>query len=236
MTLVRVERRFRGPARSGNGGYVAGLAGTALAGVIADELVPQVTLRVPPPMEIDLELDVSPEGAQLRNGEQLVAGAVPVPADFLADATIEPISFEEARKAEAGYRGLAKHPFPGCFVCGPENPTGLQLKPGPLGDGRTACTWTPAADLASDPVFLWAALDCPSGWAIDLEGRPSVLGQLTACIDAQPQPGEECVVLGQLLEMDGRKTLTASTLYDSDGRVLARARATWILVDPALFN
>ncbi|WP_344145065.1 hypothetical protein [Kribbella yunnanensis] len=240
MTSVRIERRFQGPARSGNGGYVAGLAGTALAGVLADDLVPQVTLRVPPPMEIDLELVVSSTGAQLRYGEQLVAGAVPVPADFLADATIDPVSFEEARRAEAGYRGLTKHPFPSCFVCGLENPRGLQLKPGPVGDGRTACTWTPATDLASDglvdPVFLWAALDCPSGWAIDLEGRPSVLGQLTACVDAQPQPGEECVVMGQLRELNGRKTLTASTLYDSDGRVLARARATWIQVDPALFN
>lgn len=83
------------------------------------------------------------------------------------------------------------HPFPGCFVCGPENPEGLQLKPGPVGDGRTACTWHPAADLVGsdglvDPVYLWAALDCPGGWAIDLEGRPSVLGQMSACIDARP--------------------------------------------------
>ncbi len=240
MTSVRIERRFQGPARSGNGGYVAGLVGTALAGLLADDQVPQVTLRVPPPMEVDLELEVSPEGAQLRNGSQLVANALPVSADFLTDATVEPVSFEEAQKAEAGYRGLAKHPFPSCFVCGPENVSGLQVRPGPLGDGRTACTWTPAADLATDglvdPVFLWAALDCPSGWATDLEGRPSVLGQLTACTDAQPQAGEECVILGQLLGIDGRKTLTASTLYDSDGRVLARARATWIQVDPALFN
>ncbi|TDD45951.1 hypothetical protein E1263_37610 [Kribbella antibiotica] len=235
MTSVWIERRFQGPARSGNGGYVAGLVGTALAGVLADGLVPQVTLRVPPPMEVDLELVVSSAGAQLLAGEQLVAGAVPVSAESLTDAVVEPVSFEEARKAEAAYRGLGKHPFPGCFVCGPENATGLQLKPGPLGDGRTACTWTPAADLVDD-VFLWSALDCPSGWSIDLEGRPSVLGQITACIDAQPRAGEDCVVLGQLLEMDGRKTLTASTLYDSDGRVLARARATWILVDPALFN
>ncbi len=54
-----------------------------------------------------------------------------------------------------------------------------------MGDGRTACTWHPAKDLTGsdglvDPVFLWAALDCPSGWAIDLEGRPSVLGQMSA--------------------------------------------------------
>ncbi|GAA0610657.1 hypothetical protein HPO96_29865 [Kribbella sandramycini] len=239
MSSVRVERRFQGPAKSGNGGYVAGLVGVALAARLGTGEVPQVTLRVPPPLETDLEL-VADAVVRLLDGEQLVATGAPVPADLLADATVEPVSFEEAAAAESAYRGLGKHPFPGCFVCGPANPTGLQLKPGPLGDGRTACTWVPAADLAPggvvDPVHVWAALDCPSGWAIDLEGRPSVLGQLTVGIDAQPRAGEECVVLGQLLSEDGRKTLTASTLYDSDGRVLARARATWILVDPALFN
>jgi hypothetical protein len=42
--------------------------------------------------------------------------------------------------------------------------------------------------------------------------------------------------MGRLLAEDGRKTHTATTLYDSDGRVLARARHTWISVDPARFN
>ncbi|WP_405061823.1 hypothetical protein OG474_09275 [Kribbella sp. NBC_01505] len=240
MTVVRVERRFQGPDRSGNGGYVAGLVGTALAAELGEGLVPKVTLRVPPPMERDLELVATGAGAQLLDGTTVVADAVPVESDFLAEATVEPVPADEARAAEAAYKGLSRHPFPSCFACGPENASGLQLKPGPLGDGRVACTWQPSADLATnglvDAVFLWAALDCPGGWSIDMEGRPSVLGQLTACIDARPQVGEECVALGQLIGMDGRKTFTASTLYDSDGRVLARARHTWISVDPALFN
>jgi hypothetical protein len=236
MTLVRIERRFQGPERSGNGGYVAGLVGTALAAELGTGSVPKVTLRMPPPLEKELELTAG----RLTDRDDVVAEAVRVDADFLADATIDPVSAEEARAAEASYRGLRNHPFPGCFVCGPANQEGLQLKPGPLGDGRTACTWTPAADLATegvvDEVFLWAALDCPGGWTIDLEGRPSVLGQLTACIDARPEAGEQCVALGRFLGEDGRKTYTASTLYDADGRVLARAKHTWITVDPAAFN
>jgi hypothetical protein len=236
MTFVRVERRFQGPDRSGNGGYVAGLVGTALASELGAESVPKVTLRMPPPLDKDLKL----EAGLLTDGDAVVAEAVPVDSDFLADATIEPVLPEDARAAEASYRGLHNHPFPSCFVCGPANREGLQLKPGPIGEGRTACTWTPAADLATgglvDEVFLWAALDCPGGWTIDLEGRPSVLGQLTACIDARPEAGEECVVLGRFLGEDGRKTYTASTLYDADGRVLARAKHTWITVDPAAFN
>lgn len=236
MGLVRVERRFQGPERSGNGGYVAGLVGTAVAAELDGSHVPKVTLRMPPPLDKDLEL----ADGRLTDGDVLVAEGVPVDSDFLTDATIDPVLPEEARAAEASYRGLRDHPFPTCFVCGPANQQGLQLKPGPIGDGRTACTWEPAADLATDglvdEVFLWAALDCPGGWTIDLEGRPSVLGRLTACIDARPQVGEECVALGRYLGEDGRKTFTASTLYDADGRVLARAKHTWITVDPAAFN
>ncbi|TDO68277.1 hypothetical protein EV651_102196 [Kribbella sp. VKM Ac-2571] len=236
MAFVRIQRRFQGPERSGNGGYVAGLVGTALAADLGPESVPKVTLRMPPPLDKDLELGAG----RLTDGDALVAEAQPVGSEFLADATIDPVRPEEARAAEAAYRGLRDHPFPGCFVCGPANQNGLRLKPGPIGDGRTACTWTPAADLATDglvdEVFLWAALDCPGGWTIDLEGRPSVLGQLTACIDARPEAGEECVALGRYLGEDGRKTFTASTLYDADGRVLARAKHTWITVDPAAFN
>jgi hypothetical protein len=238
---VVIARRFQGPERSGNGGYVAGRVGTALAGVIGSAMVPQVTLRMPPPLERELELVADPEGAQLLDGESVVAGGLPVAAEFLADAAIDAVSPEEARAAEASYRGLDNHPFPTCFVCGPANAGGLQLKPGPLGDGRTACTWRPAADLATDDelvdaAFLWAALDCPGGWAIDLEGRPSVLGQMTACVDARPPAGEACVVLGRYLGEEGRKSFTASTLYDADGRILARARHTWITVDPSAFN
>ncbi|MFC6162654.1 hypothetical protein [Kribbella jiaozuonensis] len=240
MTSVWVDQRFRGPERSGNGGYVAGLVGTRLAAELNGAFVPQVKLRMPPPLQKDLGLSAGNAGAQLTDGDELVADAVPVDSDFLADATIEPVPAEEARAAEAAYRGLQGHPFPNCFVCGPENQGGLRLKPGPVGDGRTACTWKPAADLATDglvdELFLWAALDCPGGWTIDLEGRPSVLGQLTACIDARPQAGEECVALGRYLGEDSRKTFTASTLYDAEGRVLARAKHTWITVDPAAFN
>jgi len=207
-------------------------------------------------MQVDLELLVTPDSARLTTTETpatptstasgagasgVVAEAIAVAAETLDQATVDPVRPDEARAAEATYRGLSNHPFPGCFVCGPENTEGLRLRPGPLNDGRTACTWHPATDLAGedglvDPVFLWAALDCPGGWAIDLEGRPSVLGQMSACIDARPPAGEACVVVGRMLAENGRKTHTAATLYDSDGRVLARAQHTWLLVDPALFN
>jgi hypothetical protein len=239
--VLRIERRFRGPEQSGNGGYTAGLVGAALAKLAPDGTVPRVTLRLPPPMDVDLDLLLDADHAVLSAADALVAEGATVAADSLADATIDPVSPDEARAAEASYRGLVNHPVPNCFGCGPTNAAGLRLRPGALGDGRTACTWHPAPDLADadgriDPVYLWTALDCPGGWTLDQEGRPSVLGQMTACIDARPPAGESCVIMGRLLGEDGRKTHTATTLYDSDGRVLARARHTWISVDPALFN
>jgi hypothetical protein len=55
-----------------------------------------------------------------------------------------------------------------------------------------------------------------------------VLGRMTAAVDALPVVGDPCVVVGQRLRDEGRKTFTASTAYDSDGRVLGRAEALWI--------
>ena len=59
---------------------------------------------------------------------------------------------------------------------------------------------------------------------------------MTARLDALPVVGDPHVVVGRHLGTDGRKSFTASTLYDADGRVVAAARHTWIQVDPALFN
>ena len=57
-----------------------------------------------------------------------------------------------------------------------------------------------------------------------------VLGRITASVDALPDVGDRCVVVGRLLGVDGRKSFTASTVYDPDGRVLGHAESTWIAV------
>ena len=59
---------------------------------------------------------------------------------------------------------------------------------------------------------------------------------MTARDDALPVVGEPHVVVGQQRGEDGRKAFTASTLYDSDHRVVATAQHVWIAVDPAAFN
>jgi hypothetical protein len=63
-----------------------------------------------------------------------------------------------------------------------------------------------------------------------------VLGRMTARVDTLPVIGEPHVVMGGARGSDGRKTFTASTLYDADGRVVAVAEHVWIAVDPADFG
>ena len=72
----------------------------------------------------------------------------------------------------------------------------------------------PAGATTVGPAVTWAALDCVGGWSQDLAGRPCVLGRMTARLDALPAVGEPHVVVGRHLGDDGRKSFTASTLYD----------------------
>ncbi len=239
---VVVPHRFRGPRRSGNGGYTAGLLADQLATHLASDVqgrlgAVEVTLRRPPPLDTPLLVIGTAAGVELRSGDTLVAEATRSTTDMPA-GTVPRVPYEEARGAESAYGGLVRHPFPECFTCGTGRTPGdgLCLRPGGLGDGRTACTWTPTGDLAGAEV-LWAALDCPGGWAADVAGRPMVLGRITAAIMAPPMAGAPYVVMGQLLDdHDGRKVHTASTVYDPDGEVLATARHVWITVDPAAFG
>ena len=63
-----------------------------------------------------------------------------------------------------------------------------------------------------------------------------VLGSMTARLEAVPAIGEPHVVMGQAVATEGRRTTTASTLYDSDGRIVGVAEHVWVSVDPATFG
>jgi len=229
-----IGQRYAGPPGSANGGWTAGRLASWLPG---DHAV-QVTLRQPPPLEVDLDVRVEDGAVTLGFGGALIAEAVG--AD-LTGHVVDPVDHATATAAMARFAGAVAHPFPGCFVCGTDRPwpDGLGLRPGRLADrpDTVATAWAPhtslaGADGAIAPVAVWAALDCPGGWSSDLEGRPMVLGRMTAAVDAVPAPGDRCVVVGQRLAEDGRKTFTASTAYDEDGRVLGRAEQVWIALRP----
>ena len=214
---MRLPARFRGPPGSANGGVACG----RLAAYVGAPAV-EVTLRHPPPLDVDLRVDASSGSARLHVGELLVAEAVPSQVDL---APAEPVSIEQA--AATTFAGWTAHPFPGCFVCGidREPPDGLGLRPGPVGGGRVATVWTPADE---DPAMVWAALDCPGGWSADVPGRPMVLGRMALEPRGRAAPGEPHVVVGWTTGREGRKTFTGTALYDAGGTLLAVARSTWL--------
>ncbi|HEU4337090.1 MAG TPA: hypothetical protein VFR45_07260 [Nocardioides sp.] len=256
MTELIVPRRFCGPPDSGNGGWTAG----ALAALDEPDAPEdhastwppiEVSLRQPPPL--DTPLDVTFEAGTTTAS----FGGVPIATAHRVDRTladVEPVDPATAAAAESSYPGHTFHPFPTCFACGTarEDGDGLRIFPGRVGEGpdghRVAAPWTPHPSLHEDwhtyadetprasVAATWAALDCIGGWAGDLTERLMVLGRMTARVDDLPVIGEPHVVVGEGRGRDGRKSFTASTLYDADGRVVATAEHTWVAVDPALFG
>jgi hypothetical protein len=216
-----VSGRFNGPPDSGNGGYTCGLVAGLLGGVV------EVTLRLPPPLDRELEVVRDDGRVELRDGKRLVAEAEPVALDVEVPS---PVSVADAERASRSYAGFEHHAYNTCFVCGPGRTDGLRVYAGPVADrdGLVASPWTPPEDVA--PELVWAALDCPSGWAVDDFQREGVLlGRMAAEIDRLPAPGEPHVVLGWRIGEDGRKRFAGSALLTADGEVLARARSTWIV-------
>ena len=227
---LTVESRFHGPPDAGNGGYVAGL----LARFIGDPA--QVTLRRPAPLDRPLEVIPGDSRALLMDGDALIAEAAP--ADPRVDLP-PPVTFEDAQAAARDYPGFRTHPFPGCFVCGPERRfgEGLRIFPGPIAgmEGLVAAPWVPDTSLGAGdgnvrPEFVWAALDCPGGWALidHAPGRYAVLGQLAARLITPVRSGERYVVAAWPLGAEGRKMYAGSAVFAASGDACAAARATWI--------
>ena len=77
----------------------------------------------------------------------------------------------------------------------------------------------------------WAALDCPGFYgAAPPDYPPALLGRMTAEVTDRIRVGERCVVLGWGLGLEGRKIFAATALFGEDGRLVGRARQTWIRI------
>ncbi|AMM23616.1 hypothetical protein [Variovorax sp. PAMC 28711] len=227
---LTVSHRFQGPPRSGNGGYVCGRIADRLPGTVS------VRLRAPPPLDTPLRLESGCDSAQLFDGATLIGEA------HGSALTMQPPaapSYEEVEAASHRFLGARQHPFPHCFVCGPARAAGdgLRILPGAIGDGVVGAPWLPDASLAdADGVvrreFLWAALDCTSGFSVLPlpEGLSMVLGEFCVSIEGSASPGERCVVTGWPLCHEGRKRSAGSAVYGGNGRLIAQARAVWIEV------
>ncbi|SFN37534.1 hypothetical protein SAMN05216289_11781 [Dokdonella immobilis] len=232
-----ISSRYCGPPGSGNGGYVCGRLAAYLRGPAS------VRLKAPPPLETGLDVESSDAEARLKSGANVIAEARSAELDLESPT---PPSFAEAEEASKAYIGFTQHPFPGCFVCGPQREMGdgLRIFPGWVASGSmVASPWVPDASLGDDSnkvrsEFLWAALDCTSGFAVmpAPQGKAMVLGELGVRIDRDLPTGEKCVALGWPLAFDGRKRHCGSAIFSGSGDLIAIARATWIEVESSAFG
>jgi hypothetical protein len=226
---VTVPERFNGPLDSGQGGYCAGRFADLVGGA------GEVSLRRPVPLDTPLDV-VRHDYATVRvlDNDGLVAevrATDEVGADLPAT-----VSVAEAREASKRYRGLADGVFSRCFVCGRAREDAFGVFAGAV-DGRpiVASPWTPPAWTADQhghvrAEFVWAALDCPTYFALYPDGELplSVLARLTARTLRPVTAGEEQIVIAWPIELDGRKHHAGAAVISADGTLLAVARALLI--------
>ncbi|WP_368736794.1 hypothetical protein [Bradyrhizobium sp. NBAIM08] len=210
-----------------------------------------MTLRAPPPLERSLDVLTGADGGiELRENDKLLAT---VRATDIDVPDVPRVSYEAAEEA-AGRTPYEEqtHNLPTCFVCGPArgHGDGLRIFAGPLQAGAVpgkpvvfAASWVPHGSLSGAdghvaPEFVWAALDCPTGYCsvgarhLGLKGdETALLGRMAARIERRPRPGDRCAVVAWPTGREGRKLFAESALLDAEQEVLATARATRLLVD-----
>ncbi len=195
-------------------------------------------MRKPVPLERDLEAKVERDSAQLLDGEETIIQAIRTRIELTQAA---PITFEEAEQAAEKSPAFQNHPFPTCFTCGPERAPGdgLRIFPGrhKNENGKPsifAAPWTPDPGLTNGgavvrPEFVWAAMDCPTGFAAGFPWQGTLVTGRLAVEQVLPVYAlRPYVVTSWPVGSEGRKFHAEAALHDSDGALCAKARATWI--------
>jgi len=232
-TAVSVKGRFCSSPNIASGGYIAGLLGRLMDGPA------RVSLEQPVPVDHALGIERLSGGAiVLTDGVATLAHASPAPLQLEPPV---PVTYAEAEWASERYLGFTEHSTPGCFVCGParEWGDGLAIYPGPIPGRRlVAAPWAPDPSLFDKhgtvrPEFVWAALDCPTGFALlEAFGRRKVtLSQLTASLIRPLPVGARWIVMGWPFAAEGRTLLGASAIFSESGELHALASAVLVCAD-----
>lgn len=235
VTTLTIDRRFRGPRRSGNGGVSAGLAAGFLDGPAT------VRLRRPPPLDRPLTVQRESTKVQVMDGDELVLHARP--ASERVEMTVDDDLLQ--RTFDRGTTPVPEgHPAPACFVCGPRS-DGLGICPTAVdGTELWATVWIPERSVSSDgrevePHVVWGALDCPAGFAVVRAGRAPLthfpaLTELTVTLDLPVRVGEPVAVWGWSSGQDDDRVDGSTAIIDADGVVKATGYARHTLL-PANF-
>ena len=246
-TIVIAEK-FRGPPKSGNGGYVSGVFAAALTnGVhnLPDSRAVEVTLRAPTPLDQPMSIRRLDDALTIVHRELLIAEAkiVPLQMDVPAPAMWQEAMAvrEQSYSFPVGINTLFATPLRGvhpiCFCCGAElAPTeGAHVYAAPMKEKhQVAAAWIPNEYWTDEqglvrPEIIWTALDCPGQMAWRAEGvNTGMLGRLTARIQRSVRVGSRYVVIGWTMGNEGKKYFAGTAVFDEAGELCAYAKAVWI--------
>ena len=243
MESFTVPKQFCGPPSSGNGGYFCGSVASFF------DIPIEVRLKAPPPLDTTMHIQRGADLSAVYAGERLIAQVRPL------TESIEPVpmlDLEAASQCSAeGLRGsLINHPFPTCFVCGPQRSEGdgMRVFTGPQEDTSLyGAKWHAHPAWSSngtsiDPRYIWSALDCPSSgpaFATSVQADSDiayVLGTLSVEIKGQVQVGEDYSIVCATDEDHERLYRTRVSLYGKDKSLLAAGYAVWIQVPRSMFQ
>ena len=227
--ILVIDRRFRGPPTSGNGGYTCGMLAAAAATPV------EVRLIRPPPLDVPLEIaaDSASPGLVLKDGAETIATATPKTFDLEVPSAP---SYAQALAAASNYEGFKAHAYSDCFVCGParDRGDGMRIFASPIeGMDLVAAAWLPDQSVVGPdgkvlPELMWAALDCPGFFATGAAIKGPLLGTYAARIDRCVHLDAPCVVMGWAIRHEGRKHVVGTAIFDNFGELCGRALATWI--------
>jgi hypothetical protein len=201
-----------------------------------------VTLRRPVRLGRPYQTVAGPDDTKtLQDGNDIFAVARYASVDLEVP---QPVELEASKTASEQYVGHRRHLVPACFNCGPFRleGDGLRIFPGKVpGRDVVSAPWTPSASLADssgrvESEFVWAALDCPTIWALVLLGRPdtdekAVTARLAVELISPVLAGQPQIVIGWKVTEEGRSRVAGGAICSTDGRPLAVARHTLVTTD-----
>lgn len=271
-STMRFTSRYQDPPGNANGGVVVGALTCVArrASGLADPGVRRITARLHRGIPQDRDLVVTTSGPNAHatvdvtvsdRDAVIVSGTVSMvesaelarglPPTLYGPARVQALSalaepsgaHREFSRANPRRRPLPEpNPFGRCFVCGTDNPDGLQVRAEPIAAGFA---WAPnpradgfaERDGRLDTVIAIASLDCPSVPCVDavdvLADHEDVLlgtfdGEFLRLPPATVPGGYR--LPSQFIERSGRRVLTDIGLVGADGTAYAIATATWVTV------
>ncbi|PJZ27642.1 hypothetical protein [Leptospira kmetyi] len=239
---IEINEKYCGPPNSGNGGYVAGITANPI-----EHKAAVIKIRAPAPLGETLYYsgDSGKNGIRLLSKESnLVIAEAKEDSEFYRDVPeLNSSSLEGIQHPEKEYLGFKQHPFPTCFVCGPNrnHEDGMRIFPAKISDqvGFThlhGAFWNPWKDLSGTDgnvrnEIVWAALDCPGGFAVSyVEPTLIVLAKLRGRLLEPIFPEVPYAILSWEIGRNRRQRIAGTAIYRiEDRKCVAYSEALWMV-------